>query len=103
MDKNNLEDQTENNKLNDLISDLISDLKYRQLAWACRRGMLELDIILMRYLENFYPKATQEEKETFEYLLTQQDQDLFNWLIKKQACPDIKLLALVDFFNQGFS
>lgn len=51
-----------------------------KLRWACRRGMLELDILLSRFLEEKYPTLSVEEKKIFEKLLTCQDPDLFNWL-----------------------
>lgn len=62
-----------------------ANLQKRHLIWACRRGMLELDIILNRYLENHYEQASLEEQGAFRKLLTYQDPELFKWLVKREA------------------
>lgn len=73
-----------------------ADLKAkRQLAWACRRGMLELDILFERYFNGPYDMASNDEKAMFEQLLSCQDQDLFNWLCKNEACPHDELHSLI--------
>jgi len=53
------------------------------LTWACRRGMLELDVLLGNFLNEVYndlPSASQNE---FVELLRCEDQDLFLWLTGK--------------------
>ncbi|MDF2939636.1 MAG: succinate dehydrogenase assembly factor 2 [Gammaproteobacteria bacterium] len=62
-------------------------LKFAKLRWACRRGMLELDIIFGAYVDHDYIKATDEEQRSFEALLSCNDQELYNWLIKREAAP----------------
>ena len=57
----------------------------RKLKWACRRGMLELDVILERYVENCYDQADEETKAQFHQLLLCQDQDLFDWMVKHET------------------
>ncbi len=66
-----------------------------QLRWACRRGMLELDVLLGNYLNEVYPKADSREQALFVKLLDQSDQDLFEWLTdKKQATdPEIEIMV----------
>lgn len=56
----------------------------RKLAWACRRGMLELDILLQRYLDQKYELADVQEQADFKKLLECQDQVLFECLVKRQ-------------------
>ncbi len=50
-------------------------------AWACRRGMLELDRLLLPFFEHIYPSLETEQQQLFQQLLQEADQDLFNWLI----------------------
>ncbi|GDX85951.1 hypothetical protein LBMAG43_19930 [Methylococcaceae bacterium] len=47
-----------------------------QLYWQCRRGSLELDLLLRSYLENDYPSATEQKRQQFVELLKLEDDDL---------------------------
>jgi len=55
-----------------------------KLKWQCRRGMKELDVLLVRYLEQVYLKAPQEQQQAFAELLECSDTDLYLWLIKRE-------------------
>ena len=59
-------------------------MEYERLKWACRRGMLELDLILEPYVLKHYLKASAEEQAMFITLLAQSDQDLFDWFMQKK-------------------
>jgi len=65
-----------------------------RLRWACRRGMLELDIFLGKFLEGAYPTLSSDDQLFFEKLLTLEDQDLFEWLTGKKnpLDPDVKAM-----------
>lgn len=63
---------------------MLTNEKQSKLRWACRRGMLELDLLLLPFLENHYANLNEEEKIQFEQLLTCNDQDLYCWLIKRE-------------------
>ncbi len=56
-------------------------MKSSQLYWQCRRGSLELDLLLKNYLENQYSKATQTERQQFATLLKLEDDDLLPALL----------------------
>lgn len=71
-------------------------LNKERLRWACRRGMLELDLILENYLNNYYEKAEQQEQQNFIDLLEQTDQDLFDWILKKQKTSEAKLQTMIN-------
>ncbi len=90
---NSKQDTTESNRLSNIQN--IQNIQKRQLAWACRRGMLELDILFNRYLENFYDQASLEHQEKFQKLLACQDQELFEWLLKKNPCDHPELLEII--------
>lgn len=47
------------------------------LRWRCRRGMLELDLPLARFLETHYHALTEAEKTAFSCLLDYSDPDLW--------------------------
>jgi len=54
----------------------------RKLRWQCRRGMLELDLILEKYLDTKYVNANEEERAQFRYLLSKEDSDLLELLME---------------------
>jgi antitoxin CptB len=65
------------------------------LRWACRRGMLELDILLGCFLEEAFPKLSLKEQTGFIQLLDHNDQDLFVWLTGKELPPDPAVATVV--------
>ena len=67
-----------------------------QLKWACRRGMLELDILLNKFLDQAYRHLSKEDQNLFGKLLQCQDQELFMWLTGKEPVPDKDLRLLVE-------
>jgi antitoxin CptB len=40
-----------------------------KLNWRCRRGMKELDLLTLGYLERHYPSASVEDRQAFADLL----------------------------------
>ena len=67
-----------------------------KLRWACRRGMLELDILLAPFVEHGYDALTEPEKHIFERLLACDDPDLFAWFMGHAQSQDPQLQALVQ-------
>ncbi|MDG2174629.1 MAG: succinate dehydrogenase assembly factor 2 [Gammaproteobacteria bacterium] len=72
-----------------------TDLK--KMYWHSRRGMLELDLILVPFAENVLPTMAEDQKQEYARLLLEEDQDLFQWLVKKMPIPDESLQGMVDF------
>ncbi len=56
-----------------------------RLRWACRRGMLELDLLLSSFLEEAFLNLSEHDQALFIQLLEANDQDLFLWLTGKQV------------------
>jgi antitoxin CptB len=68
-----------------------------RLRWACRRGMLELDLLFIPFVDDAYDDLTAKQQTTFEQLLTEQDPDLFAWFMGHSTCENIELNAMVQF------
>jgi len=62
---------------------MMSRLRYR-----CRRGTKELDLVLLRFLDERFEALSQPEQEAFEALLEQQDPDIAAWLWGGRAPPE---------------
>jgi len=70
------------------------------IRWQCRRGMRELDELLVRYLENVFDRAPDSEKTTFRELLELPDPELIGYLLGSQVVEDRKLYDLVNKIKQ---
>lgn len=71
-------------------------METNRLFWGSRRGMLELDLVLLPFLENVYPGLEQADKERYWALLDEQDQDLFAWFLRREDPPTAELQRIVD-------
>lgn len=61
--------------------------------------MLELDLILLPFLDNVYETLSQEDKERYWKLLDEQDQDLFAWFLRRENPADDNLLRIVEIIR----
>jgi antitoxin CptB len=59
-----------------------------RLRWLCRRGMLELDEWLTRFLEVRYADLPAEQQAVFAKLLDQDDMALFDWITGEHDAPE---------------
>lgn len=66
-----------------------------KLRWRCRRGTLELDLLLIRYLENAYQAAELEEKQAFLQLLELEDTELMHYLMGEKVSEVAGLAKLI--------
>lgn len=67
-----------------------------KLYWACRRGMLELDLLLLPFLEKAYDNLNDEERAVFIQMLAVEDPTLYQWFIARLEPEDPALRALVE-------
>ncbi|MDH5784767.1 MAG: succinate dehydrogenase assembly factor 2 [Chromatiales bacterium] len=65
-----------------------------RLRWRCRRGMLELDLLLQPFLESGYGELNEAEQGHFLQLLELPDQELFEQLMEIKQ-PEEKELSHV--------
>lgn len=75
--------------------------KRQRLRWQCRRGMLELDLILQAFLDKNYLNLSPEDQDRFEQLLTYSDQALYAYLIKRQPMTYTPMQALIKQVISG--
>lgn len=53
--------------------------------WRCRRGLLELDVVLQRFIDKHYEKLDEEALRQFEALLDLADNDLWDMIALEEA------------------
>lgn len=67
----------------------------RRLRWRCRRGMLELDIVLQRFLDHGYTGLDEQQRQAFTDLLELPDNTLLAYLNKQEQPEDARLLDVL--------
>jgi len=75
---------------------MVDENKFKRLLWHSRRGMLELDLVLMPFLEKHFATVSAEDQELYELLLESEDQDLFKWFLGKEQPEDESLRHIVN-------
>lgn len=73
---------------------------YHRVYWHSRRGMLELDLILMPFVEKHYRQLSDEDKQRYVDLLASEDQDLFAWFMQHKVPEDPVLASTVQLVLQ---
>lgn len=71
------------------------DQDLRRLRWRCRRGLLELDLILLRFVDEHYPALPEIEKFGFQELLSLPDAILLDYLAGRDKPADKVLRQIV--------
>jgi len=66
-----------------------------RLAWHCRRGMLELDLLLQDFLDHHYDHLAPHEQRAFEILLSYPDQLLLEYALGRMMPADPVLAHVV--------
>jgi len=67
-----------------------------RLRWRCRRGMLELDLLLEGFLDIQYPALAAADRQAFARMLEFPDQLLLEWLTGKIVPADAEMRRLVQ-------
>jgi antitoxin CptB len=68
---------------------------YRRLCWRSRRGMLELDLALMPFVERTLPSLPAAGLARFGRLLEHDDWDIYDWIQGRSEPPDADLAGIV--------
>ncbi len=72
------------------------NLHQKRLYWHSRRGMLELDLILVPFFESCFEDLAEQDKLAYERLIAEEDQDLFKWLLGRELPEDESLRDIVS-------
>ena len=64
--------------------------------WQCRRGMLELDLLLNNFVNKKVESLTLQQKESFELLLSYPDQTLLDLLLGNSVASDPAIVIIIQ-------
>lgn len=68
----------------------------RQITWRCRRGMLELDLLLQGFVARCYDQLTPANRTAFITLLDYPDALLFELLMGKSVTTDPEIARVIE-------
>ncbi|TAN72272.1 MAG: DUF559 domain-containing protein [Gallionella sp.] len=72
------------------------DKSLQRVRWRCRRGLLELDIVLGRFVAAHYARLDEAEKHTFDALLDMPDNPLWDMISGKREAASGGQRALLE-------
>ncbi|MBX9913500.1 MAG: succinate dehydrogenase assembly factor 2 [Pseudomonadaceae bacterium] len=74
---------------------MVDSTELNQLFWHSRRGMLELDLLLVPFVREVFPTLDAVNQERYRQLLTCEDQDMFGWFMQRGVPDDADLKIIV--------
>lgn len=73
-----------------------------KLRWRCiRRGLLEVDIVLSRFLDEQFDLLSEEDQRLFAELADWEDHDLWAVISGQAECEDARLAPIVGLLRKG--
>ncbi|HKI73725.1 MAG TPA: succinate dehydrogenase assembly factor 2 [Pseudomonadales bacterium] len=77
------------------------DAEYKRLKWRCRRGMLELDMVLIPFFDENFASLDNLQQHAFVKLLDCEDPDLLVWFSRRTQPEDDELAGIVNTILSG--
>ena len=75
--------------------------EFERARWRCRRGLLELDIVLQRFMDQYYAQLDQQGLEQFERLLSLPDNDLWDLISERKTLDDRSLQTVLELLQKS--
>jgi len=72
-----------------------------RLRWRCRRGLLELDILLARFLDRFGSELDGPKMHAFDKLLLMTDNELLDLILDRQPCTDPEVRPVLSLLQNS--
>lgn len=68
----------------------------KKILWQCRRGLWELDAILVPFVEQSFNDLNEEEIGKFRKFLSYEDIEMFDILVNKKGYEDQELESIIE-------
>jgi len=79
---------------------MLTDVELRRLSWRCRRGLLELDIVLQRFSEHHLASLNADELTAFDRLLDCPDNEFLDVVTSRKEFASVET-SNTDALNAG--
>lgn len=73
----------------------MQEFNKQKVFWHSRRGMLELDLLLVPFAQEVFETLSYQDQLLYSDFLEQEDQDLFSWLMGRQAPTDERFSSII--------
>lgn len=77
----------------------MSDINRFRIEWECRRGMRELDKMIMPFYKSHFDTLTEEQQQTFVNMLGYTDPELFRWFMHQIPAPTQEISDLIELIR----
>lgn len=74
---------------------MVEQTEINRLFWHSRRGMLELDVLLVPFTQEVYATLNEADRELYVRLLACEDQDMFGWFMERSESENPELQRMV--------
>lgn len=74
---------------------MANETELKRLYWHSRRGMLELDVLLVPFVQEVYATLDADDQARYRKLLECEDQDMFGWFMQREEPEDPDLKRMV--------
>ena len=78
----------------------IENPEIKRLRWRCRRGMRELDQLMLRYLDCRWSTADDSERKLFLQLLECEDDKLWRWFMGLERSEEESINVIVNIISK---
>ena len=75
--------------------------RIERIRWRCRRGLLELDLLLQQFLEKYDSQLNEQQISQFESLLSLSDKDLLAIICSELETIDKHLKPLIRLIQES--
>jgi antitoxin CptB len=73
--------------------------EHERIRWRCRRGLLELDLVLNGFLESRFEQLTSDQRGALTRLLDLPDNDLLDMIMGRAETSDPGCAEIVRFLR----
>ncbi len=75
---------------------MLGDTDARRVYWHSRRGMLELDLMLVPFVEQQYSGLSEADQQAYRALLECEDTDIYAWMMQRGEPEEVSLRPIVQ-------
>ncbi len=82
-----------------MLPELSPDRDAERIKWHCRRGLLELDLVLQRFVTRYFDKLDADQTAVFKELLAFEDNDLLDMVMGRAEPVNEDLSAVLELMR----
>ncbi|MDA1074996.1 MAG: succinate dehydrogenase assembly factor 2 [Proteobacteria bacterium] len=77
----------------------LTESEKNRIYWRSRRGMLELELRLLPFVENRFHTLSEQDQRAYAALLEHEDWEIFDWLQDREQVPDPAIRRVIGLIK----